>query len=177
MQEMNRDELTGLFNRGHFMAQLERATVGYTNASLLMIDVDHFTFVNEICGPAVGNLVLSTVAATISRISRSDDMVARIGGEEFAILVEGSDPEPCSVFAERLRHEIQTIRWPDHVRLPHGPLTVSVGCVTAAGLGIAPVRLLHQADGALFQSKREGRNRVTMAESALSCRRVGHSAA
>ena len=175
MQELSiQDGLTGLFNRRHFTTMLEQATTGYTNVSLLMIDIDHFASVKERCGPVAADVVLTTVAATLSRISRADDIIARIGGEEFAILLEGSDPETCAVLAERLRHEIEIISWPDHVQPPHGQLTVSVGCATGAGLAITPVRMLHQADGALFRSKQQGRNRVTMAASGISSWQVDH---
>ena len=156
------DSLTGLHNRRYFMEsasqELERARRYQTPLSLLLLDADHFKSVNDRYGHPVGDQALQALAIIGRRVLREVDLFARIGGEEFAILLPQTDHAAARNVAERLRQAIidQPIATED------GPLrlTVSLGL---ASLGSAPAdldELLRRADVALYQAKQNGRNRV-----------------
>ena len=156
------DSLTGLHNRRYFMEsasqELDRARRYQTPLSLLLLDADHFKSVNDRYGHPVGDQALQALAIIGRRLLREVDLFARIGGEEFAILLPQTDHAAALNVAERLRQAIidQPIVTED------GPLrlTVSLGL---ASLGSAPAdldELLRRADVALYQAKQNGRNRV-----------------
>jgi len=156
------DSLTGLHNRRYFMEsasqELDRARRYQTPLSLLLLDADHFKSVNDRYGHPVGDQALQTLAIIGRRVLREVDLFARIGGEEFAILLPQTDHAAARNVAERLRQAIidQPIATED------GPLhlTVSLGLTN---LGSAPAdldELLRRADVALYQAKQNGRNRV-----------------
>ena len=156
------DSLTGLHNRRYFMEsasqELDRARRYQTPLSLLLLDADHFKSVNDRYGHPVGDQALQALAIIGRRVLREVDLFARIGGEEFAILLPQTDHAAARNVAERLRQAIidQPIATED------GPLrlTVSLGLTS---LGSAPAdldELLRRADVALYQAKQNGRNRV-----------------
>jgi len=159
------DELTDLANRRRFMSALEQEIARSrrlgTPLSLVLFDLDHFKRVNDRCGHQVGDLVLRRTADAVRVHIRATDLPARIGGEEFAILLPGTDVAGAVTFAENLRRAIrrevtvEAVRWP-----------------TTASFGIAEVRegmsietLVGAADGALYQAKADGRDRVRVASS------------
>ena len=157
------DELTDLANRRRFMSALEQEIartrrVG-TPLSLVLFDLDHFKRVNDKCGHQVGDLVLRRTADVVRVHIRTTDLPARIGGEEFAILLPGTDAEGAVTFAENLRRAIRREVIVEGVRWP-----------TTASFGVAEVRegmsietLVGAADGALYQAKTDGRDRVRTA--------------
>lgn len=161
-----RDELTGLYNRRHFMERLDEVSRACSGMCVLMVDADNFKAVNDTSGHAAGDRVLKLLATTMGRIVRSDDLLARIGGEEFAVLVSDGDEAGAELLAERLRAGVEAIVWPPDLVLPHGRVTVSVGFARSAGPQVTPTWLLHRADAALYASKRAGRNRVSRAPDA-----------
>lgn len=157
------DPLTGVRNRralydsaAHEIARAARSSEPVT---LLMVDVDHFKKVNDQHGHPVGDQVLREVAAAIVATARGSDVVARFGGEEFAVLLVQT--EDARLTAERLRAAIAAVE----VRAPQGPVrvTASIGVASATGAGIDFEALIRRADDALYRAKREGRNRVEMA--------------
>jgi diguanylate cyclase (GGDEF)-like protein len=119
-----------------------------------MLDIDHFKHVNDTYGHATGDLVLSRFAETIRNAIRPTDVLARLGGEEFALLLPATVISVAAEIAERLRGLVADMR----VETPHGDLaiTVSLGCATALPKG----DLLRSADEALYVAKRNGRDRV-----------------
>jgi len=157
------DALTGLYNRRHFMEvasqELTRATRYGAKLAVLMIDVDHFKTINDTYGHKVGDLALQALAATCLGALREIDVVARFGGEEFAILLPETDAAAAFDVAERLRQALGDTKIPLEQGLPLR-FTVSIG---VAGL-VEDVTnidtLLSQADTALYAAKRHGRNRV-----------------
>lgn len=156
------DELTGLYNRRHFMREAEReieraARFGH-EIGLLMIDIDHFKAVNDNHGHAMGDEALRLMARTIKDALRDVDLVARLGGEEFAVVLPETMEEGAATAAERIRRRVEAMIMP----LPRGDLrfSVSVGLATASGADLDLDALLRRADTALYAAKRNGRNRV-----------------
>jgi diguanylate cyclase (GGDEF)-like protein len=158
------DELTDLANRRRFMSALAQEIARTSRfgmpLSLVLLDLDRFKRVNDRCGHQVGDLVLRKTADAVRSHIRGTDLAARIGGEEFAILLPGSDLAGAVTFAEKLRLEIrrevvvESVRW---------PTTASFGVAEFRG-GMSIETLVGAADRALYKAKAEGRNRVHTAE-------------
>jgi len=157
------DELTGLANRRAFMGQLDREIAGAAEfgwpLAVAMFDVDHFKLVNDRYGHAVGDRVLQLIAARAASVVRGGDLVGRLGGEEFGILMPGATPNEAAQVAERLRQAMETVAQVDE-SLP--AVTISVGIAAREGQRTA-AELLAAADVALYTAKDEGRNRVRIA--------------
>ncbi|MDD4905290.1 MAG: diguanylate cyclase [Methylobacter tundripaludum] len=157
------DPLTGLFNRRVFLEklELERAKVArlpHYSAVLLMLDLDFFKRVNDAYGHATGDIVLKVFAEIVRNTSRAIDIAARLGGEEFAILLSGADKNDALIMAERLREQVaKTVI--DH---DAGPvqITVSIGAATLSGDDMNGEAVLHRADVALYEAKDRGRNQT-----------------
>lgn len=161
----NTDELTGLANRRRFMEALtqefSRAGRYGQTLSLCMLDLDHFKAVNDRYGHDVGDEVLRKFAELLHHHLRDTDLAARIGGEEFAVLLPYAGAEEAEFVAERIRHAVSQIRV--SVADEEVALTVSVGIAGIGGSNSAPPQagtLLTWADQALYQAKHRGRNRV-----------------
>jgi diguanylate cyclase (GGDEF)-like protein len=158
------DWLTGIYNRRHFetlaRAELARCQRYLRPLSILMIDIDHFKAINDRFGHSAGDRVLQTVAAVCRAAKRDSDVVARVGGEEFALMLPETTEEAATQFAERLRHQIRDCA--PTVEGEKLAVTVSIG-IAAANLRTAGIEsLLRCADQALYQAKRSGRDRVVV---------------
>ncbi len=155
------DGMTGLWNRRQFMtlakAELQRASRHGRAVSLIMLDIDNFKAVNDRYGHNIGDAVIVAVAETCQSQKRFSDIAARLGGEEFAMLLPESGLDDAGIVAERLREAI------GRLTIPAGggdvTVTISLG-VTEAEENISVEELLRRADIALYQAKRSGRNRV-----------------
>ena len=156
------DYLTGLHNRRHFMELAEyefnRAHRYSRLLFAIMLDIDLFKQVNDTHGHAVGDQVLREIAECCHQTKREVDIVGRVGGEEFAILLPESDLAAACQFAERLRqiiaHKI--------IKTESGPVmvTASLGAATLDDECFTLDNILASADQALYTAKRNGRNRV-----------------
>ena len=157
------DPLTGLYNRRIFLEQLDlerekiRRLANYS-VVLLMLDLDFFKRINDTFGHAAGDATLKTFADTVNTNLRAIDMAARLGGEEFAILLTGADKEDAHIMAERLRDQVQAIVI-DHA---FGPvrITVSIGATSILAADSDSEAPMHRADAALYEAKEKGRNQI-----------------
>ncbi|KXO12232.1 MULTISPECIES: GGDEF domain-containing protein [Marinobacter] len=158
------DPLTGLLNRRAFMPLLQqehaRAMRAEAPFSVILADLDKFKKVNDTWGHEAGDDVLKEVAARMRDCLRKQDALCRWGGEEFLILLPGTDAEGARVVAEKCREQIQET--PINMHGVHHTQTVSLG-VAVFGQGEAIDHLVNRADGALYQAKQNGRNRVELA--------------
>jgi diguanylate cyclase (GGDEF)-like protein len=157
------DELTDLANRRRFMEDLEhevaRAARFGTPLALVLFDLDHFKQINDRYGHQVGDDVLRSTAAAMRNRVRETDLPARVGGEEFAIILAGTDIEGAVTMAEEFRLDLS-----QQVQVEGADWTVT------ASFGVAALHdnetagaLIGAADGALYRAKAEGRNRVCTA--------------
>ncbi len=157
------DPLTGLFNRREFLERLEleveKATrLSHYSAVLLMLDLDFFKRINDTYGHATGDAVLKAVAEILYNTSRAIDVPARLGGEEFAVLLSGADKNEALAIAERLREQVAKIV----INHETGPvkITVSIGAASLSADDINGEAVLHRADTALYEAKDKGRNQT-----------------
>jgi diguanylate cyclase (GGDEF)-like protein len=160
------DPLTGLANRRRLDVALgELATMPDASYSLIFVDVDEFKCVNDVFSHAVGDEVLKDVAQILRRECRSEDVVARYGGDEFVLLLLGAPDAVATRIAERVRRAVRAHYWG---RL-HPELTVhvSVGVATSRP-GMTVTAVMNAADEAVYASKRAGRDRVTVAGELLA---------
>ena len=156
------DPLSGCFNRRGLnqLAEREvsRAIRGKKHVAVLAIDVDHFKTVNDDYGHLTGDEVIREVGQLLRDTAREIDVVARIGGEEFAILAPDSDDEGALILAERVRHAFRSHRF--RSLPPDRRLTTSVGVAAAPARDDEVAKtLLERADEALYVAKRDGRDR------------------
>ena len=158
------DSLTGCFNRryvtAHLPRLLDRAADSNKPVSILMFDIDHFKRVNDTYGHDVGDEVLREVAVRASRNLRNFDMVARLGGEEFVVIMPDTDGEAALMVAERLRNRIGDTPFEISAPVAGITVTVSVGVAVGGRVGDTVDTLIKRSDEALYEAKRNGRNRV-----------------
>ena len=168
------DVLTELPNRRQFLARLteEFARVrrfGIQRCSVLMLDLDHFKRINDAHGHAIGDAVLQHFAQLMRNAFRKIDMAARVGGEEFAVILPGSDLAAARTSAERLRELVAK------TPLVQGgktiSVTVSIGVATMVPSDFEADQTLIRADEALYRAKENGRNQVKMATDQSGARR------
>lgn len=156
------DALTGVFNRRGFQKRLEARLADRSGGSLLFCDLDHFKQINDRHGHPAGDRCLQAFAERAARVLPDDALIGRYGGEEFAILLTGTDPAVARAGAERLRAEIAAA--PVVVGQSSIPLRVSIGatCIAPATEHSAQ-QVLADADAAVYRAKAAGRDRVELA--------------
>ena len=157
------DALTGLPNRRYFdefCALLARRRRAEDAIGILMVDIDRFKLLNDTHGHAVGDEVLRAVAGAVARAVREDDVPARFGGEEFAVLLRNPSPTEAVEVGERVRQSVAGL---DLGRFGVAAASVSVGVAVASAPEQAIDDIIEQADRALYEAKRGGRDRVVAA--------------
>jgi diguanylate cyclase (GGDEF)-like protein len=156
------DPLTGIANRRAFQRAMdsmhERAVRCHGVFSLILCDIDFFKSVNDNYGHPFGDCVIQQLAKQLAQIVRSGDLAARIGGEEFAILVEGSDGDASCDIAERLRTNVEQMKL--YTQNKAVTVSISIGIASFPDVSRDKEQLIHCADQALYRAKKEGRNRV-----------------
>ena len=158
------DGLTGLFNRRHFLEsaqnELSRSRRNKSDAALLMIDIDYFKQVNDSYGHLAGDLVIKNVADALKLKLRKYDIIGRLGGEEFAMMLMDCDFKKAKDIAERACDNIQTIVTPfesDKISV-----SVSIGLTQLTASDTKIEQAMQRADKALYQAKDQGRNQVVI---------------
>ena len=159
-----RDPLTGLFNRRALDAFLDReeqwAQRYERPLSVILIDIDRFKEINDTFGHAMGDRVLRSVADEVQRTVRKSDLVARSGGDEFAVILPGTPATSAARLAQRIRRAISQRRIFVDKNQAKVPLTGSFGVADLRSGGGCAEEMLKMADAALYRAKRKGRNRV-----------------
>ena len=169
-----RDTLTGLYNRAYLLNQIgvlaERSASQGIGLAVLMLDIDHFKQINDRYGHLAGDDVLRQVAAVIRESTRSEDLVARFGGEEFVVVLPVSVPDLAADRAERIRSNLA-----ERTVMAEGTgirVTASIGLAFApAGRSRNEMALIMTADEALYRAKADGRNRVVFGHRAMQLAR------
>jgi len=163
MKLSQKDGLTGISNRPHFIARAERmlelSRRTQREICVALCDLDHFKAINDRYGHAAGDHVLKQVVAACQAQLRAQDLFGRFGGEEFAIVLEGCPLEVARQRCERFREGVSTIVAEEFGM--QAPISASFGVASTAASGYELRTLLAHADAALYQGKRAGRNRVT----------------
>jgi len=160
-RESQEDPLTGVANRRCFMqrlaSEIEVALAVGQPLSIAIADLDHFKVVNDELGHPVGDQALRQTAALMRRCCRHSDLVARIGGEEFALILPGMTRSDATVFCETLRAAVAAHEWREF----HADLAITISIGLAQWDGSAELdELVHTADAQLYRAKRAGRNQV-----------------
>jgi two-component system, chemotaxis family, response regulator WspR len=156
------DSLTGLANRRRFRVALAREVERWRRyrvpCALLMVDIDHLKRINDQFGHPAGDAVIREIAQTLKEVSRDNDTAARLGGEEFGLLLAGVDLQRAAAAAERLR-AVLSGRAVDGI----GTVTVSIGVASCPENATSERTLYSASDSALYVSKNSGRDRVSIA--------------
>ena len=155
------DQLTGLYNRHYLIdmatKKVSRALRHHYDLWVFMIDIDHFKSINDTYGHPMGDKILKDVAHVLALENRSEDVVARFGGEEFVVLFDPCSKEDALMKADRILKKIKDLK-------PHNiSVTVSIGIAKLTNEDANFERLLKRADDALYRAKENGRNRSEMA--------------
>lgn len=162
------DSLTGLFNRRYFDAHFDKILEksrreNFKPIGFLVIDIDRFKSINDTHGHPVGDEVLVELSKRLMNSMRPSDMVARMGGEEFVVVMPESRPEQVTMIAERLRALISDAPFPIKGGAEMLPVTASIGATITRAEPEAATDIFKRADEALYRAKQEGRNRVVVA--------------
>ena len=166
-QQSTSDALAGLYNRRYLEESLERelrrAARAKQSLSLVMFDLDHFKTFNDTFGHEAGDAVLREMGASLTRTARAGDISCRFGGEEFLLILPATSLEGARTRAERVRSQARKLAV-THQGRPLGIITVSLGVAAFPVHGSSAKELIARADAALYRAKREGRDRVVVAE-------------
>ena len=162
LQTARIDPLTGVRNRATMDSaihrEIELARRHDTPLSVILLDIDHFNQINDQYGHLSGDQALKSIAQCADRTIRESDMIFRYGGEEFLVLLSGTDSDGAGQLAERIRENVERLNPHIHKSMN---LTVSLG-VAGMRNGDDSGALFKRADTALYKAKQQGRNRVVM---------------
>ncbi len=149
------DTLSGLYNRRHVMVVLKKERLSGNLLSLIMIDIDHFKNVNDTYGHNIGDEVITRIGQTLKTNLRGSDVISRIGGEEFLVVLRNDDQEIALRIAEKLRSLVEDLKWKNI----QGVITISAG-VYVSNSQDSVYDMLEKVDMGLYQAKNNGRNQV-----------------
>ncbi len=163
-EKANRDALTGIYSKGALLERgpeaIKRSEVLNEPLSVMVFDIDHFKKINDSHGHPCGDYVLRELCKAVNKLVRSNDFFARYGGEEFVLILSGTPNKIAGEIAERVRLTIQTHEFEfENKKIP---VTVSIGITSKQATESDWAVIFDRADKALFVSKQNGRNRVTI---------------
>ena len=165
------DAMTNLNNYRYFenrlREEIKRAQRQNSKVSMIMMDIDHFKNYNDSLGHQAGDEALRKVALVLKNTAREDDIVTRYGGEEFSVILPGTEKEVVAILAERLRNTIEADKFFREEVQPEGRLTISLGGATFPDDAENYEQLIEKADKALYKSKENGRNRFTIYDKSM----------
>lgn len=168
-KQINIDNLTQLFNKKYFfevyLSIYQKMKFLELPIGVLLIDIDNYKNYNDTYGHMAGDECLKNVANIFEQYTRNNDLVARYGGEEFIILVENQNVHQLYQIGEKLRKAVENMNIENFVSVEQKKLTISIGiCCVIPKEDIEPLEVIHEADHALYQSKRNGKNRTSIIE-------------
>ena len=158
------DSLTGLYNRRYFFKRLTASVMGFKRHHrpfcVVMLDIDHFKKINDQYGHAAGDKVLCQVSTMMQELLRETDLLARLGGEEFVMLLVDTDLQGAKELAERIKANLAKLKvsYKEHSI----SVTISMGITNARINDINSDEVMFRADHAMYQAKSEGRNRIVI---------------
>ena len=166
-QQANIDVLTGLYNR-RFLEDYARKLFAIARrraqpVGMIMLDLDHFKSFNDVYGHEIGDRMLRHFAKTVTTSMRETNLAARYGGEEFIVILPDTSVKSCTLVAERIRKAVMTMVVPSNTEKPLPQLTVSIGVAVFPEHGQTLEEIIQASDKAMYESKRSGRNRATVA--------------
>lgn len=162
-QDVQTDPLTKLGNRRCLELSLKRLSASKQKFSVISIDIDHFKKINDTHGHDVGDIVLHELAKHMKAVSRADDILCRVGGEEFFMVLPKSDAESTKNIAERLREKVENSTFKEAVKI-----TISIG-VASWPTDASDIKTVFKlADDMLYKAKHNGRNRVEVFSTELA---------
>ncbi|ELG3107878.1 GGDEF domain-containing protein [Escherichia coli] len=167
----HRDPLTNIFNRNYFFNELtvQSASAKKTPYCVMIMDIDHFKKVNDTWGHPVGDQVIKTVVNIIGKSIRPDDLLARVGGEEFGVLLTDIDTERAKALAERIRENVERLTGDNPEYAIPQKVTISIGAVVTQENALNPNEIYRLADNALYEAKETGRNKVVVRDVVNFC--------
>ncbi|MHA0867908.1 sensor domain-containing diguanylate cyclase [Enterobacter cloacae] len=159
---INRDPLTQIFNRKYFYEALQRNRMLRTEkgTSIMMLDIDNFKSINDTWGHPVGDRVLLAVVDIIKDSIRDKDIFARLGGEEFGLLLPNTDESLAVSVAERIRHNVQHRTGQGNLYALPAEVTLSIGVCSAIQSNLNSTDIIRNVDEALYEAKHNGKNRI-----------------
>jgi diguanylate cyclase (GGDEF)-like protein len=171
------DSKTGLYNHAYFLKRLEEELGKHRRRGkglgIILMDIDHFKLFNDTYGHLAGDVVLIELGRILKNLVRSEDVLARFGGEEFILLISDCKLRTLISIAERIRTTIERIPILYEGQELH--VTISLGCsYLHPGIDATPRSLITQSDTALYRSKQEGRNRTSLYKGGLLYRGLLH---
>ncbi len=167
-QRANFDGMTGLPNRDNFFDRLDKLRANRMDNVLMIVDADHFKNINDSFGHLIGDQALTLLGKAFRKTLRKNDLVGRIGGEEFGIFLPDTSAAEGKIIGEMIRHEIENMIFEPHKNMRH-VITVSIG-VTEIAPRQERSTLMRNADVALFAAKRRGRNQVVLYEPGMNAK-------
>lgn len=163
--EAAHDPLTGLYNRRYFLQALEGALRGsgeHRRHALLFVDLDRFKLVNDLHGHAAGDNVLAALGRRLHAAMREGDVFARVGGDEFAVLLHDCSPDAARGVAEHLLEVVRSFVLPFEAETLQVGASIGIACGEAGSLN--PADAMERADKACYEAKHDGGNRAAMAQ-------------
>jgi len=164
-ERAKRDSMTGLLNHQHFMDEIRTSPGAADKGSLLVLDIDKFKNINDTYGHQKGDEALISVVKAVQKSVRGNDIVGRIGGEEFAVYLQHASKAEAKAVASRIRKNVEAILFEPQKGLL-ASLTVSIGLAMKREVGNM-VKALRLADQRMYEAKNTGRNKVVHSGPAL----------
>ncbi len=164
----NFDGMTGLPNRDNFLDRLDKLRANQMDNVLMIVDADHFKYINDSFGHLIGDQALTMLGRVFRKTLRKNDLVGRIGGEEFGIFLPNTSAAEGKIIGEMIRHEIENMIFEPYKNMRH-VITVSIGVTEIAPRQERSI-LMRNADIALFVAKRRGRNQVVVYEPGMNAK-------
>ncbi len=159
------DSMTGLLNRNVFLDTIKQLNKTSRQSALLVIDADNFKNINDVYGHQTGDKALTAIVDALRMPLRQNDIIGRIGGEEFAVFLPDTEIKPALKIAEQLRYAVESIEF-HPVEEQDYPLSISIG-LTLSAPAYTTSQLMRMADQSLYQAKANGRNQIVVNQEGL----------